>query len=510
MSEDLEKSLGTIALGGSILFFGVVFGILLNIINQILLGRFLGVEKYGLFYLAYTIIILFLPFSALGLSGSLPRFLPYYYGRGEKNIVKSAIRFSELLVLCLSLLIGIIIYFFSEYISVEIFHNINLTNVLKYFAVGLPLFSLSDLLGGIIQAFKGAKYKVGIFDIGILFVRILIFVPFILIGYSLFGAIIGLLIAMIFTIFSSLYIVKKKFFVNQSKYQIVPVAKNLLIFSWPITVSYIILLCSSKTDIILLGYFYNSIDIGIYMVSFLIAQYVTMFTTPFSYMFLPVISELFAKRKLDIIETLFKSVSKWIILMVVPVYIFLLLFPKEIIVLFFGADYSNGYLSLIILVTGISIGVFTGFTGNMLIGGGYTKLFLTQEIIGAITIISVGIVLIPMYGIIGAAISVSSSYFTKNIASFLFIYKKTKMHAYNKNYIGIIISGLVIFIIGFILKMQIFSWFTSLIGTILIGVIIFIIYLVLIWFSKCLDKNDIFIIKLMIKRIRVSIKIDKE
>jgi len=510
MSDDLEKSLGTIATGGSILFFGTIFGILLNVINQILLGRFLGVDGYGLFYLGYTIIILFLPFSALGLSGSLPRFLPFHYAKGEKDIVKSAIHFSQLLIFFISLLLGITLYFLSERLSVEIFHNNNLTIVLKYFSIGLPLFSLSDLLSGVIQAFKGAKYKVGIYDIGILLVRIIILIPFIIIGYSLFGAIIALLIAMIFTIFSSIYVIRKKLFTDHSKYQIVPVAKNLLIFSWPLTLSYMVYLCSSKTDVILLGIFRNSSDIGIYMPSFVIAQYVTLFSAPFSYMFLPVISELFSKRRFDIIESLFKSASKWIILLVLPIYIYFILFPREIISLLFGVNFSSGYLSLIILVTGVSSGVFTGFTGNILVGGGYTKSYLSFEILGAITIISVGVILIPIYGIIGAAICVSASYFIRSLASLIFVYKKTSMHPYNKSYIGIVFSGLVILIIGFILKMQILYLFTSTIGALLVGLIIFILYFILIWYTKCLDQNDIFIIKLMIKKIRTNIKINKE
>jgi len=506
MLDDLENSLGTIAIGGSVLFFGMIVGILFGIVNQILLGRFLGVDNYGLFYLAYTLVTVLLPFSTLDLSSSLSRFLPFHFSRGEKDLVKSAIRFSELLVLFLSLFFSILLFLFSEIISTEFFHNINLTIVLKYFAIGLPLFSISGILEGVIRAFKGAKYKVVIFDLGTWIIRIIIFIPFIIIGYSLFGAIISCLISLIFTIFTSVYIVNKKLFPNQSNYQIVPVVKKLMVFSWPITISTIVFLFSSKTDVILLGYFLDSTAIGIYMPSLIVAQYVTMFALPFIYMFLPVITELFGKRKFDTIESLFKSASKWIFLLVLPISIYILLFPREVITLLYGADYSSGYLSLVILTTGLSMSVFTGMAGCILICGGYTKMNLAVEIIAAITNISLNLVLIPMYGIIGAAIGVSVYYFTRNFVSLIFVYKATKIHAFDKSYIGIAFSGMIIFVIGFFLKTQIFPFFSTTSSAIIIGLIIFILYLVLIWVSKCLDKNDRYIIKLIIRRIRSNIK----
>lgn len=506
MTEDLEKSLGTIATGGSILFIGMVMGIIFGIVNQILLGRFLGVNNYGLFYLGLTIVTILVPFSTLDLPSSLSRFLPFHYSRGEKDIVKSAIHFSELLTLFLSVFFCIILFFFSEKISVEVFHNIDLTPVLKYFAFFLPFFSLSSILEGVLRSFKAAKYKVAIIDVGQWIIRIAFFILFIIMGYFLFGAILSYLIGSVFAVFTSLYIIRKKLFPDQSKYQKVPVAKKLIAFSWPITISAIIFLLISKTDVILIGVFLDSSKIGIYTPSLIIAQYLIMIAAPFMYLFLPVMSELFGRNKFDTIESLFKSTSKWIILIVLPIYIYVMLFPQEIITILYGADFSSGYLSLVILATGLCMNVFTGVTGNILIAGGYTKLYLLGEIIAAITNISLNLVLIPIYGIIGAAISVSVSYFVRNFISLIFVYKTIKMHAYNKSYSGIVFSGLVIFFVGFILKTQIFVLLTPITTALIIGVIIFILYLALIWISKSLDKNDRFILKLIIRKIRANLK----
>lgn len=504
MPDDLEKALGTVAKGGGILFFGTIVGILLAMINSIMLARILGVEDFGLFYLAFSIVSVFIPFSTLGLGGSLPRYLPFHFGRGEKDIVKSAIRFSHMLVLCTSIFFGVILYFFSEKLSTDIFHDSNLTLAVKYFAIGIPLLSSSHILEAVVRSFKATKYKVAIYDIGIWTIRIIVFIPFIMIGYSFFGAIISYLIAIFFTIIVSLFIVRKKLFPDQSKYQTVPIGKKLLSFSWPLAVAGILSLFLTKIVTLLIGFYLTTSDVGIYMPASVIASYVTLFATPVGYIFLPVVSELFGRAKKETIESLFKSASKWIFMMIMPVFIYILLFPKEVIALLYGGEYSEGYLCLIILATGISMNVFTGMTGGILVGGGYLKLNLTVEIIASITNVALLVILIPIYGIIGAAIGTSASFFIRNIAQTVFVYKTTKMHAFNKKYVGIIFSGLIVFIVFYLYKALVFPFLSSAFFVILTGILLLGLYTILILIFRCLDKNDVFILKIIMKRLRLN------
>jgi len=510
MSDDLEKSLETVAKGGGILLFGTILGIFLAMINQILLGRFLGVESYGLFYLAFSIISVFVPFSQWGICGSLPQYLPFHYSRGEKDVMKSAIHFSELLILCTSIIFCIIIYLFSDELAKEIFHNSELSAVLKYFAFALPLISLNNLMEAIVRSFKAVKYKVALFDVGIWLIRITIFVPFIVMSYSLFGAIVSVVIANFIIFVIAFFLIGKKIFPNQSKYQKVAVAKKLLIFSWPIAIAAIITLFLTKTDVLLLGYYFSSTEVGIYMPALLTAQYVILFGTPFAYIFLPVVSELFGKVKMESVESLFKSASKWIFLMALPVFIYILLFPKEIISVLYGAEYSRGYFALIILATGISMNAFTGISGGILVGSGHTKLNLTVEIIAAITNVSLNVILIPLFGIIGAAIGTSASFFSRNIASLAFVYKINKIHPFNKKYVGVVFSGLIVFVVFYLFKNLVFSSISSSLFIIPAGILLLGLYIMLILVFRCLDKNDVIFLELITKKLKINVKMFKK
>lgn len=507
MPNDLEKALATVVKSAGIIFVGLVIARLLGTVNQILLGRFLGVETYGLFTLAFSIVTIAATFAKFGLFTAVSRFIPFHLEKGEKGIVKSTIRFSLVLVLATSISIGLIMYIFSERISIDIFQENNLHVILKYFLFGLPLIATSEVLQGVLRGFKAVKYKAAIYDVGMITIKIAVFIPFIVIGYTLFGAVIAYFAGTIFCIFTATVIIRKKLFPDHSEYRMVPIAKKLLSFSWPLALTGMTFLFVTKTDILLIGYYLTSREVGIYTPAIIIAQLLTFVSVSFAYIFLPVVSELFAKEKIGVIKSLFKSAQKWIFLITLPMFVYILLFSKEIITLLFGFEYSEGYLVLVIIAVGLSMSIVAGMSGVILVAGGHTKLHLACEVITAITNVSLNVVLIPVYGIVGAAIGTGVSYFARNLASLAFVYKTNKTHPYTKDYIKIVLSGLIVLILFYLIKIQFFPFLTGAINLILVGLLLVGLYITLILLFHCLDKNDIFILKLITGRLGLDIKI---
>ncbi|VVB59222.1 Polysaccharide biosynthesis protein [uncultured archaeon] len=505
MSTDIEKSLGTVAKGAGVIFLGLIFGNLLGIINQSLLGRFLGVDIYGTFNLAFSLVTIASDIAVFGLLGGLSRFIPFHLKKREKDIVKSSINFSFRFVLCTSILIGIILYVLSGYLSVNIFKENNLDMILKYLLISIPLLSLATILGAIIRGFKAVKYKVVVNDIGMSLSKVIIFILFVGIGYTLFGAIAAYILALIFVIFTSMIIFRKKLFPDHSIYKNVPIAKNLLAFSWPLALTGITNLFATKTDVLFIGFYLTSKDIGIYMSALVIGSSLIFVGTAYEYIFLPVVSELYAEKKISDLKILFKSASKWMFLSILIILLYIILFPKEIITLLYGAEYSEGFLALIILSFGISMNAFTGLTGNMLVAGGYTKLNLVTTVIGAIVNLSLDILLIPILGIIGAAIATSVSYSASNIFSLLFVYKTSKIHPYNMSYLKMILVSIGVLIIIYLIKTYIASFLYWPIMIILLGSLMLFLFIGLLLLTHVLDENDKFILSIIEKKLGIKL-----
>ena len=506
MSEELEHSLNTVAKGAGIVFIGMFIGNLLGIFNQMLLGRFLGVAQYGLFSLSLSIVSLLATFSVFGLFAALPRFIPFHLGKGEKDVVKSSIDFSLIFVLCISTFISFFIFLFAKNIAVDIFHDAQLEFPLRLFIICLPFIAISNIFQAIIQSFKAVTYRLLIYDVGIRISKMAVFIPLILAGYMLFGAIFAYLVATIFTIVVSFLVIRRKLFVDHRQYKKVHIARQLLSFAWPLSLTGITFLFISQTDVLLIGYYLSSVDVGIYVPALTIARFLTFVGSAFGYIFLPVVSGLFAKRKASDIKSLFKSTSKWMFVLVFPMFLFLVLFPKEVITILYSNEFAGGYFVLAILAFGVFSNVFTGMTGSILIGSGRPRLNLICEIVAAVTNVSLNLLLIPLYGILGAAIATSISYLSRNFMSLIFVYKTNGMQPYTRKYLGILISGVVGLFVVFGVKSYLSFPLPLLVMLILFGILLLVVYIPLIILLRCLDKNDVFVFRSITNRLGIKMK----
>jgi len=505
MSNDLEESLKTIAKGGAIIFIGMIIGNVIGLFFSILCGRFLGIELYGQYNLALSIISILETIALFGLIGSLPRFIPFHLRKREKDAVKSTIRFSMKFVLCTSLTIGLILFLISPWLATNIFHQSNLGIVLRCLAIGLPFLALTDTLSAIIRGFKEVKYQVIIYQVGNNAVKLTIFILLFLIGYRLFGAIFAYLGAIIFTFFVAYYIIRKKIFQDYSDYNKIPIGNKLLSFTWPLGITAIVSLLISKTDVILIGYYLNTQDVGIYAAALTIASLLNIISTAFAYIFLPVVSGLFGKGEMTVLNSIFKSASKWMFLIVFPMLLYILLFSKEIITLLYGANYSIGYLAFIILAIGTSLGNLTGFTGSILVGSGRTKLNLLCEVVPGLCNVIFNITLIPRFGIIGAAIGNCSAYSIRTILFVAFVYKATKMQPFTKDYYKIILIGFLLLGLIYFLKSYIVSYLYFPVSMILLGLVLLCVYIGSLLITHSLDINDKIILRVFMKKLGLKL-----
>ncbi|MFO7915441.1 MAG: flippase [Candidatus Krumholzibacteriales bacterium] len=492
-SDSLQRSLTTVARGATIVFAGMVAGKVLGTVNQILLGRILGPEDYGRFNIALSVISITFSIATFGLFGALARFIPYNLKLNKLDRVKSVIDFSAIFVLATCIIAGAIIYIFSESIASGFFHDPGLASILRFFSIGLPIVGLHRVSMGIIRGFKAVKFNALLFNIGDRIVKIIVFLIFVAVGYQLYGAVIAFLGGALLTTIASAWLVKYRIFREYRNCSRVPIAGTILRFSWPLALTGLTFLLVSKTDMMLLGYFLDSKNVGIYTPAIMIAKLLMFIGMSFKFIFLPVVSEFFAHDNIEGLRHLYKSTSKWIVLIVFPGLLFFILFPQEILRLMYGSQYTAGYVALIILSLGISMDVFQGTSGNILVGGGYTKLNLLGEVIAAVSNVVLNLILIPAYGITGAAIATSLSYLFRNIAFLTIVYKKLGIHPYKRSYFYVFVSSLIVFVLIYILKIiSPFAWWINMLA---LGIILIVTYSVTVLLAGSFDANDLVVLE---------------
>ena len=87
----------------------------------------------------------------------------------------------------------------------------------------------------------------------------------------------------------------------------------------------------------------------------------------------------------------------------------------------FGNSFKSGAFILVILALGQFINVITGSVGYLLMMSGNERLLRNNIIFIAVLNLTLNLLLIPKYGILGAAISTSVSLALQNIISMVIV-----------------------------------------------------------------------------------------
>jgi O-antigen/teichoic acid export membrane protein len=117
-----------------------------------------------------------------------------------------------------------------------------------------------------------------------------------------------------------------------------------------------------------------------------------------------------------------------IVALAAPIALGLIVFGKWYLLLF-GEEYLAGYNALIILACGEFFAIGSGIVGILMTMTGYEKI-TARTLVAALTLnLTLGVILIPHIGILGAAIAEASSTAFRNIVLAIFAWKKLGVNA---------------------------------------------------------------------------------
>ncbi|MBS3108011.1 flippase [Candidatus Woesearchaeota archaeon] len=499
-----NKSLELMANSAVIIAIGLIFSKFMNYIYRIVTARWLGPNEYGLLNLAFAFTGMIAIFTTLGFCSSIERYVGYYLGKNSDRHIKSVILTTLLILMPLSIFVALIIFIFSEQISLLIFKNNEFIPVLKIFAFTIPISIASMVFLTIIRAFKKMVYYVWIQNIIENISKVVITMAFLYLGYQVFGASIAYIIALSISALLSFVIIEFKIFslfrnpVPSLSYRFM--AKKMLRFSLPLFFSSMFLNLLVWTDSVMIGYYVPVRFVGIYNSAVPVASLILLFMMSFNLIFLPILSTLYGQGKIDEAKKVYLAVNKWVFTATLPILASFILFATPIIRIIFGEAYLEAATVLIILSIGYFIGSFVTPIYNLFNMVERTKINLSIGFIATVINISLNWLLIPRYGISGAAIATATSFLIWNLISVFYLYRVLEFQPYNIKYLkqvsAIIISVFTIWLLN--------HYLVSISNLILLMevLLLFIIYLVLILFFKSLSEDDIGLIELFEKRIK--------
>jgi O-antigen/teichoic acid export membrane protein len=504
-----NKTLQEIAKGAGLVFVGTFTIYLLKFIYRLIVSRYLGPSDYGLLSLGDGILNIAFLFSIIGLSSGLLKYVPHYIGKDNLEKVKGMIITTFKIVIPLSFIITIGIIVFSDYIAIGIFNNARLGLILIILALAVPFYATSNLLTGIFMAFKKVQYRNYLNAFMRPFSALIIVMIIIFLKGNIYHIAGALLLSHILTSLLGFYLLEFKTFpIIKSKIRAIYNYKKILAFSLPLFFSDIFMSFMGWIDTFFLGVFKTTTDVGIYNVVLPLVSTLTIFLSAFGNIFLPISSELYAKNDHKEIARTYSSVSRWMFILSLPVLFTVLFFSEEILKILFGEAYISGAFALQILILAYFARVVAGPAPQALMTFNKTKLLFYINSIAAIINFVLNYILIPKYGLIGAAIATAPSLLFRDCTLFIFAKVKLQFKYSLKLYFKYFVSAISpILIIFFFIKEKIeINLFTL----IMIIIVYLIIYFTLLIILQSFTEDDLMIICAIEKKTGISLKLIKK
>ncbi len=233
-------------------------------------------------------------------------------------------------------------------------------------------------------------------------------------------------------------------------------------------------------------------DVGIYNSVVPIASLLLIPSVIFMQLFFPLITKEYSKKNFRLIKDLSQQIGKWIFMVNLPLLLIIILFPGVIINILFGKEYLIAENTLRILSLGLFSMSISAISTYLLSMVGKSKIILKDSIIFSVINLILNLILIPLYGLNGAAFSTTVSYV---LLSFIFIYQANKelgIIPLRRKVIRIFCSSLIPLVIICLLKQFILVNTFSLI---LMSILFLTTYILLIFLTKSLDNNDFLVLR---------------
>ena len=490
---DKELNQKTILGEAFLSFSGMSLGSVFRYMFSIIMARFLGAQMLGLYSLGNAITRIAEIFALMGLDNGVLRFVSR--NTEDRLNVDRSIYTSLKIGLISSLLVAIILFFSAEKIVNEVLsEDLFLITVIKVFAISLPFTVLTLISSFATQAFKVLKYKIFVNQIVNPLTLLIAFIS----SFYLLGADLSILLP---TIISSIigFIFIFKFLmnftsINYRKFMNVTIDKDILRFSVPLMFVSAIGIIMHWIDIIMLGILSNATEVGLYHPIERTAGLVRMILFAFAGIFAPIFSENYFNKNNAGMKESYQSSSKYILTFSFPLFIFLFIFAKPMLMIF-GSEFQN-YFALRILLLGIFTQTIFGLGSTTLTMSGYTNFNLINVSIALVLNIIFNSILIPSYGLTGAAISTS---FSLIILSFLRYFENLlllKLNLFSLKFLKPVIAGTTTFILIKYLSLYSDNYFSlesifNLLIYLLVHFLLVLLSYFFIYYLLGFDKEDI-------------------
>lgn len=447
------RGLETVASGASLVFVGRVTKLLLLFATQIVMARLLGAAGYGGVILTTMLIALSTTFTTVGMEKGLLRKVVINEAALERS--RGVVRAGLALAAFFGTLAAVLVFFAAPLLATRVFANPDVATLFRIGAVAIPCNSVGAVAIAVARSTRDARPHVLVNQIFDPVQTFIVVGGLVTLGFGPVGAIAGIVATNAVRAVAALWLMLRGLpFRVRGTHE--PMHRPVLAFSAPLMLAASMEFVIHHTDTFLVGVFLTSRDVGVYNVAYQLRELGRFFYYPATFLLPPVLTGLSKRGEETAARRIYQVTTKWTVHLTTPVFLLLVLFPDVVIELAFGPAFRAGASALRILLLSVMASVLFGANTLALIALGHSRINLTVDALAAVTNVVLNLVLIPRYGIVGAAGAAVAAFLLRDVVYTTALYRREGLHPFStatfRPYVGTVVvaaAGYAVFVTFF-------------------------------------------------------------
>lgn len=481
-----------VARGGGFTAGGMAFEYATRLVIALLLARLLSAEAYGLYVLALGAGSLCAILASMGLDDAMVRYVSILAERRDRPGLQGTMQLGVGLSMVGAVVMGAVCLVLADTIAVGVFDEPALAPLLRLTAFLIPFLTLSNMLLGISRGFHRMDIPALSENVVQSLVRLGLLGILAVVGH--FDVFLAVLVFGISDVAASVVFLHV---LNRQTVRIADVVtgpvrrdvRPVFAFALPLWLTGILRQGRNRIQTVVLGVTLSVSSVGVYAILERVTIVGQIGVQSIFASVKPVLARMHDQGDHDGLAGLYRTATRWTWTLYLPFFVVVATLATPILRIF-GSAFEQGATALAVLALAELVNAGTGICRSIIEMTGRSGLKLLHSLLFTAILIGGDLVLIPRFGLVGAALAMLAATTIVNVLAIVQVWFLERLQPFDRAYLKPIAAAASALVMSQVLGR---SWTESLLGSVTETIVMGVTYAgVLVLLG--LDPDDRFIL----------------
>lgn len=399
---------------------------------NVVITRTMGASEAGLFFLTFTLVTIAATAGRLGLDQVLVRFVATEKAKGSYSTLHEIYSKALTWTLSATLIITCVLWVGADWLNHSLFNLANFTSTFQNMLFAVPIIAIYIIHAQALQGLKRVSHSMLVSSV---------FVPIIVLGlimlapvkyahqlsfYFIAACVITALVGRLFWTRAAVFSDPQEAdeLGQKAARPIAALMCKACVPLWTVALVHLVIQWSSQ---LILGVWEDAQAIAFFATAQRTAMLTSFVLFAVNTIAAPKFAVMYSAGDIQGLKRMALVSVRLMLAVSLPITLFIFMFPEWIMSLF-GDEFTSAATALMILATGQFINIATGSVGYLLSMTGHERSVRDNVLISGVISVVLGLTLIPLLGVIGAATAYACGVASQNLLGVYQVKKHLGFH----------------------------------------------------------------------------------